>query len=255
MYEISKSHSLVSNEAAKMEMATSIVMLSSGAVTTFWLMFHMFFDTDAMRRIQQELHAITKYESKSKNAILRKRVPHLSAIREGCPTLVAMLNESLRYHSTVINIKQVKHDTTLDDQYLLVKQAIVMIPGQSIHHNTDIWGATATTFDHMRFLSAHSKKNLSSTSAFRPFSAGVTMCPGRHFSTTVIMCLVAMVLLQYDVLPLEGTWVAPTKCNADLWNAMSKPDWEVNVKLMKRVEEKKVEWKFVWGDDAAVGQP
>jgi cytochrome P450 len=165
-----------------------------------------------------------------------------------------MLNETLRYHSTVINIKQVQHDTTLADQYLLKKHAIVMIPGQSIHHNTDIWGSTANTFDHTRFLSADSKKHLSSTSAFRPFGAGVTMCPGRHFSTNVMLSLVAMVVLQYDVLPQEEQWVAPSKRNVDLWNAMPKPDWDVSVKLVKRVEEKEVEWKFVWGDDAAVGQ-
>jgi cytochrome P450 len=253
MYDINKGHGLASDEAAKMEMATSLAMLSSGAVTSFWLMFHILSNTDAMRCIHKELHATSKDDSESADAIPKTKVLNLSAIKEGCPTLVAMLNETLRYHSTVINIKQVQHDTTLADQYLLKKHAIVMIRGQSVHHNTDIWGHTATTFDHTRFLSADSKKNLASTSAFRPFGAGVTMCPGRHFSTNVILSLVAMVVVQYDVSPLEGQWVAPTKRNADLWNAMPKPDWDVIVRLEKRMEEK-VQWKFLWGDDAAVEQ-
>jgi hypothetical protein len=80
------------------------------------------------------------------------------------------------------------------------------------------------------------------------------MCPGRHFSTNVMLSFVAMVVLQYDVLPQEEQWVASSKRNADLWNAIPKPDWDVSVKLVKRVEEREVEWKFVWGDDAAVGQ-
>jgi cytochrome P450 len=88
-----------------------------------------------------------------------------------------MLNETLRYHSTVINIKQVQHDTTLADQYFLKKHAIVMIPGQSIHHNTDIWGSTANTFDHTRFLSADSKKHIC-IPAFRRWSHNV---PGSSF--------------------------------------------------------------------------
>jgi cytochrome P450 len=109
--------------------------------------------------------------------IPRTKVLNLSVIKDGCPTLVAMLNETLRYHSTVINIKQVQHDTTLADQYFLKKHAIVMIPGQSIHHNTDIWGSTANTFDHTRFLSADSKKHIC-IPAFRRWSHNV---PGPSF--------------------------------------------------------------------------
>jgi cytochrome P450 len=254
MYDINTGHGISSDEAAKTEMATSLAMLSSGAVTTFWLIFHILSNTNALQSIREELQDISKDESESDNMIPRTKVLNLSVIKEGCPTLVAMLSETLRYHSTVINIKKVQHDTTLADQYLLKKHAIIMIPGQSIHHNTDIWGSAANTFNYTRFLSADPKKNLSSTSAFRPFGAGVTMCPGHHFSTNVILSLVAMVVLQYDVLPQEGQWVAPSKRNADLWNAMPKPNRDVFVSLVKRGEEKEVEWKFVWGDDAAVGQ-
>jgi cytochrome P450 len=253
MYDINKSHGLASEEATKMEMATSLAMLSSGAVTTFWLMFHILSNTNVMQLIQVELHAISQDEAENADAIPRTKVLNMAIIKDNCPALVAMLNETLRYHSTVINIKQVQHDTKLADQYLLKKHAIVMIPGQSIHHNTGIWGPGANSFDHTRFLSADSKKNLSSTSAFRPFGAGVTMCPGRHFSTNVILSLVAMVVLQYDVLPLEGKWVTPTKKNADLWNAMPKPDWDVSVKLVKMMEDG-LQWKFVWDDNGAVRQ-
>ncbi|KAF1850255.1 cytochrome P450 [Cucurbitaria berberidis CBS 394.84] len=251
MYETNKSHGLALDEAAKMEMATSLAMLSSGAVTTFWLLFHILSDPDVMMATREELHAVAKLESTSDNSVPRTKVLDLSGIKGKCPTLVAMLNETLRYHSTVINIKQVQHDTTLGDQYLLKKNGIVMIPGESVHHNVDIWGPSADTFDHHRFLSPDSKKKLSTTSAFRPFGAGATMCPGRHFSTSVILSLVAMVVLQYEVLPLQGQWIAPTKRNADLWNAMPKPDWDIDVRLSKmRVEENPVEWRFAWGEDA-----
>jgi cytochrome P450 len=182
--------------------------------------------------------------------IPKRKIVGLDRVRAHCPTLVAMLNETLRFHSTVINIKQVQHDNILADQYLLKKNAIVMIPGQTIHHNKNIWGPNADGFDHHRFLSLDSKKNLSSTSAFRPFGASVTMCPGRHFSTNVILSLVAMVVMQYDVLPAGGQWTSPTKCKADLWNAMPKPDWDVDVDFKRRVHENEVEWKFVWADEA-----
>lgn len=240
MHELNKSHGLSTDEAAKMEMATSLAMLSSGAVTAFWLLFHILSDQKLTEDIREELGAVI--ESKDVEQV---KVANLSAIKDRCPTLVAVLNETLRYHSTVINIKQVQHDTTLDSQYLLKKNGIVMIPGHSVHHNKDIWGLSADAFDHRRFLTSQSKKNLSSTSAFRPFGAGVTMCPGRHFSTNVILSLVAMILLKFDVKPTNGEWTEPTKRNADMWNAMPKPDHDIDVVLTPKSEEQ-VKWKFVW---------
>ena len=240
MHALNKSHGLSTEEAAKMEMATSLAMLSSGAVTTFWLLFHILSAQDLTASIREELHQAT--ETKDGGQI---RVVNLSAIKGPCPTLVAALNETLRYHSTVINIKQVQHDTTLDNQYLLKKNGIVMIPGHSVHHNKSIWGLDADTFDHRRFISPQSKKNLASTAAFRPFGAGVTMCPGRHFSTNVILSLVVMVLVKFEVVPVSGEWKEPETRKADMWNAMPKPDCDVDVVLTPRGEGEG-EWKFVW---------
>lgn len=240
MHELNKSHGLSTEEAAKMEMATSLAMLSSGAVTTFWLLYHILSNSGLTESIREELVAVTNEAATSQVAMV-----DLSAVKDRCPTLVAALNETLRYHSTVINIKQVRHDTTLNGQYLLKKDGIVMIPGKSIHHRTDIWGQTANTFDHTRFLMSKSKKNLSSTSAFRPFGAGTTMCPGRHFSTNVILSLVAVVLLKFNVEPVLGSWQQPTKQNADMWNAMPKPDHDIDVSFVPRCGNQ-AEWKFVW---------
>ncbi|KAF1925940.1 cytochrome P450 [Didymella exigua CBS 183.55] len=240
MHDINKGHGLSIEEAAKMEMATSLAMLSSGAVTTFWLLFHVLSDKDLTAVIREELELVT-----AETGVKSVKTVNLGRVKDNCHALVAVLNECLRYHSTVINTKQVQHDTTLDGHYLLKKNGIVMIPSQSIHHNKDIWGPSADTFDHNRFLSSGSKKNLSSTSSFRPFGAGVTMCPGRHFSTNVILSLVVMVLLKFDVEPVGGAWRKPTKYNADMWNAMPKPDYDIDVKFQSR-GEKQIEWRFVW---------
>lgn len=242
MHKINKSHGLSTEEAAKMEMATSLAMLSSGAVTSFWLLYHILSDQNLTSSIRKELTLVTDI-----NDIEKVQIANLSAVKDRCPILVSVLNETLRYHSTVINIKQVQHDMTLDGQYLLKKNGIIMIPGQSVHHNKDIWGSSADVFNHHRFLSSESKKISSSTSAFRPFGAGTTMCPGRHFSTNVILSLAVIVLLKFDVELIDGEWKEPTKYNADTWNAMPKPDHDINVVLAPRNEEgANHEWKFVW---------
>jgi hypothetical protein len=256
MHEINKGHGLTSDEAAKMEMATSLAMLSSGAITTFWLMYHILSDAEAAATIRAELSAVVMHNPKSTRDVTGSNIKtvDLAEIRERCPTLVAILNETLRYHSSVINIKEVQQDTTLANQYLLKKGGVIMIPGQSVHHNKMIWGSDAHKFNFRRFFNNGSCKNLSSTSAFRPFGAGVTMCPGRHFSTNIILGFVSMVLLQFDVIPDGGEWKMPTKHNADLWNAMPKPDWDITVSFENRLEEAGVEWKFVWGKETSLDE-
>lgn len=247
MYEANNSRGLAPSESAKLEMATSLAMLSSGANTTFWVLYHIFSNPSALRDMREELFTVSKADSTTDRPICRTL--DLSLIKTRCPTLVAMLDETLRFRSSVINIKQVQHDTTLADRYLLKKDGIVMIPGQSIHHDKEIWGSHADVFDHLRFFSPQGKRNLSSTSAFRPFGAGATMCPGRHFSTNVILSLVAMVVSQYDFTPVEGQWEAPTTRNADIWNAMPKPDWDLDIIIGRRSNVKDVEWKFLWAPE------
>jgi hypothetical protein len=59
--------------------------------------------------------------------------------------------------------------------------------------------------------------------------------------------LVVMVLVRFDVTPVGGEWKEPEKRKADMWNAMPKPDCDVDVVLRPRGEgEREGEWKFVW---------
>ncbi|KAL5382949.1 hypothetical protein DPSP01_006218 [Paraphaeosphaeria sporulosa] len=248
MFNTNANHGLPSSEAAKLEMATSLAMLSSGAISAFWLMFHIASDPDALRDCREELLNLVVKEADTPSG--KAKVVDLSNIRTQCPTMMAMWHETLRYHSTVINIKKVQHDTTLASEYFLKKGAILMISGTTVHHDTNTWGPGASEFDHKRFFTPAGRRNLSNTTAYRPFGAGTTMCPGRHFSTGVVLSLVAMTLLQFDVHPVDGQWQMPTKKNADMWNAMPKPDQDIPVKICRRAETEfaYTEWKFVWGD-------
>ena len=247
MFKTNVGHGLSSAEAAKLEMATSLAMLSSGAITVFWFMFHIVSDPALLRECRQELLDLAGSKIDTPTGVAQ--VVDLNNVKQKCPTLMAVWHESLRYHSTVINIKKVQHDTVLAEQYHLKKGGIVMISGTATHHDTDTWGPSASGFDHTRFLTAEGRKKLSNTTIFRPFGAGTTMCPGRHFSTNAALSLAAMMLLQYDIEPVDGQWRIPTTKNADVWNAMPKPDHDVPVRITRRVgqETSMTEWKFVWG--------
>jgi cytochrome P450 len=247
MYEANLNSGLSAHEAAKMEMATSLAMLSSGGITAFWTLYHILSNPDVVRDCRNEL--LNCVSTTTPTATGNLTVVDLSLIKAKCPTIMAVLHETLRYHSTLVNIKKVSHDTTLAGEYFLQKDAIVMIPGTAAHHNTEVWGENAEAFDHRRFLTPAGLKKLGISTAYRPFGAGVTQCPGRNFSINIILSLVAMVVMQYDVDTVDGDWNMPTKWNADLWNAMPKPDTDLQVKFTPRKEAEGVEFKFVWGID------
>ncbi|KAF2870028.1 cytochrome P450 [Massariosphaeria phaeospora] len=254
MFDGYMSHGLELEEAAKLDMATLLAMLSSGGIAAFWLMFRVLSNNVVLGNCRQEILANLASNDTLTPDGRRVTVIDLSQLKSKCPTLMAMLNETLRYHSTVISAKNIREDFLLDGQYLLKKDAMLMIPGPVVHYDAAIWGLDADLFNHRRFLfPASARKRLVNTSNFRPFGAGVTMCPGRHFSTNAMVSLAAMMLLQFDVKPKDGAWKIPSTNNADLWNAMPKPDWDVEVDILPRKDAEAVEWKFVWGAQNSMG--
>ncbi|CAI6331650.1 unnamed protein product [Periconia digitata] len=240
MYNKSLMLGIRPDEAAKMEIATSLAMLSSGSITAFWLLLHILSKPTILRTCREELMALA--------STAPIRVVDTSLIKTNCPTIMAMFHETFRYHSSVVSVKKVAHNTTISDSFLLKKDALIMIPGPLVHHDPTIWGENADRFDHTRFLTECGQKKLSNTSAFRPFGAGATACPGRHFSTNIILTFVAIVVLGFDVEASES-WTVPTVKNADMWNAMPKPDSDIPVFIRPKFTNKAERFKFVWGSE------
>ncbi|KAF2796913.1 cytochrome P450 [Melanomma pulvis-pyrius CBS 109.77] len=247
MYEANRGHGLNMEECAKMEIATSLALLSSGSITAIWLILHILSDAAVLSAVRKEIldNLATKVVDEKATVI----TVDVRKTKATCPILMSVLQETMRYHSTVMSAKTVKEDVLLSDTYFLKKGSLLMIPGPVVHHDSAIWGPDVGNFDHRRFLD--SKKTTISTSSFRPFGSGSTMCPGRHFSTNAILGMVAMMVLQLDVTPIdfEGKWVLPTTEGADLWNAMPKLDHDIAVRIEPRKEMQDVEMKFVWGDE------
>lgn len=40
--------------------------------------------------------------------------------------------------------------------------------------------------------------------SFRAFGGGETLCPGRHFASSTILAVVAIVVLRFDITPVSG---------------------------------------------------
>ncbi|MCJ1310073.1 hypothetical protein MMC25_003734 [Agyrium rufum] len=94
--------------------------------------------------------------------------------------------------------------------------------------------------------------------SYRPYGGGSTICPGRHFAAAEIFGMVGMMVLRFDIEPVDdkadGTakrkkeWVLPKPEQKSLVTAVFGPDRDVRVRLRRREGmDGKREGKDVWG--------
>ncbi|KAG6357709.1 hypothetical protein INS49_013588 [Diaporthe citri] len=78
----------------------------------------------------------------------------------------------------------------------------------AVHVDKDTWGLNADRFNHTRFV--HKSHDFAGKGSkrigFRGFGGGYHLCPGRHFSSTEMLSLAAMLVLRFDITPVHGTW-------------------------------------------------
>ena len=113
-------------------------------------------------------------------------------VRDECPLLLSVFQEGLRYFSHGATARLVLEDTMLDRQYLLKKDALVLMPTSVIHTDQAVWGPPG--FNPRRFLKAEGGAKRSSAASYRPFGDGNVLRPGRHFAAAEVLTLTAMLV-------------------------------------------------------------
>lgn len=218
-YQAGKKHGLSLNAMSAFELGNCIGVLINSVPTTFWLLYHIFSLPELLSSIREELIAATT---------INGTIPVLE-LQRLCPLLLATYKEVLRYRTHSSSSRYVRHETLLDDRYLLKKGSIIQIPGAVIHRNPELWAVDARDFNPRRFLqhpisalssfaslssagsnhSTDSANDLPNNSlalkraSFRAFGGGATLCPGRHFATSTLLALTAMMVLRFDITPVS----------------------------------------------------
>ncbi|KAL8827930.1 MAG: hypothetical protein Q9170_006812 [Blastenia crenularia] len=242
-------------DIARYEACGSIAILVNTAPTIFWTLFYIFSQPGILRDCREEIATIMSVSNSESEGT--RRTIHMSSIRQKCPTLTSAMQEALRLHSVGIQVRQVMQDTLLDDKYLLKKDAVVLMPSQVVHTDPMVWGPSVDEFDANRFrkdtkkpVQAGNKKI--SPHAFRSFGGGTTLCPGRHFATTEILAMVAMMVMRYELHPVGGEWVVPTTRNTNVVAGMMTPDTDVEVEVVMRRGYEEGSWGFDFADSNMV---
>lgn len=215
------------SDIAIMEAAVSIGVLGNTMPATFWILYHVFSDTAVLADCREELSRAVQEQDGVCTV-------DLAFVKSSCPILLSTFKEIFRFRGISVATRVIGEDQIINDQYLLKKGSILLIPATVQHSRTDVWGENVDDFYHKRHVQAENGRKRPDPVAFRGFGGGSTLCPGRHFAATEVLAFAALIILRFDIEPVEGQWKTPTVENSNLGIAIHKPDQDVEIEIRPR---------------------
>ncbi|KAL4735868.1 cytochrome P450 [Aspergillus similis] len=247
-YRFMHAGGLSDTDIARAEVSMGLGLLSNTVPAAFWVLFDLYSRPSLLCEIREEVkkHAVHVEDTQTHTG--RKYIIDISALRDSCPLLVSAYQEILRSRSVTAVTRVVTDDTMLDNRYLLKKGGVVSIPASAMGAHETVWGPKSVSeFNprrYMRQTTCHGGTSPRRTGGFMSFGVSPTICPGRHFASSEILALVAMVVLRIDLAPVDnGAWKAPERNSMAVASGMCPVKGEFWVKVAKRESEGEgVEW-------------
>ncbi|KAK3682491.1 cytochrome P450 [Podospora appendiculata] len=255
-------HGLSLHAAARSEVSFLFAAVVNSAMAGFWVLARVFADRDLLELVRGEVtkavvvdhtHESNDTDTEEEGeGVIRLHLDKLLNDAACAPTLRAVLRECLRTTSENLSTRLVTHSTVLAGKWFLAQGSVVQVAGGVVHRDRRVWGSDADEFAHARFL-AHDGDggdggqkqaggNQGSVradvhpAAFRAFGGGKTLCPGRHFATSEVVVLVAMVVLMFELEAVDGggVVVVPEKKDAVLPVHILEPTGQVELVVRRR---------------------
>lgn len=235
---IAEQYGWTADMTARSELSFLFAGIVNTATTISWVILHIFARPSLLSTIRAEIEGARK----ASEILFGEGSLSPNVVKEQCPNLVAVFRECLRVGSENFSNRLVKEDTMLADKYFLRKNSVVQIAGSVIHADDDIWGGDAAEFNHKRFLG----KSAVHPAAFRAFGGGKTLCPGRHFATTEVVMLAALMITSFDMSAVDGGQIeVPSKNDAIMPVHILEPLTEEPIKVrveLRREAEDAIKW-------------
>ncbi|KAK4206355.1 putative 25-hydroxycholesterol 7-alpha-hydroxylase [Rhypophila decipiens] len=258
------SQGIPDEDIAKFHNGGLFALIANTIPTAFWMIYRVFSDPSVVEDCRREVLKAVDFDEKS--GVCTINIPCIN--RSTCPALVSTFQEVFRVHGMANSVRLATEDTHLDGgKYLIKKGGLVMLPARVQHRlHGGAWGPyDVDKFVHRRFVrnmkdSAEPSQSIPNPSAaFRGFGGGTTLCPGRHFATTEILGLAAMLLLRFDLVPVAADggerqeWILPPTKNSSQAEAMEQPDHDIDVQLRPRKEFAGKKWQISFGEEGSDG--
>ena len=236
-------------DIASLEIAGILAALENTMPTAFWMLFYVFSSPSILADLRFELENILQTTEKSLGETFRTL--DVTAMKGKCPLLHSIFQETLRHRSCGVSVRVVLQDTLLNDKFAIEAGCMIQMPSRVVHDDPAIWGPTVKDFDPRRFLRGTTKEpqeHKAPAAAFRAFGGGTTLCPGRHFASTEVLCIVAMFALRYDIDPVCGDWRMPPPKNQNIVASTEFPGVDVEVDVRPREGYEDGSWGFQLGE-------
>lgn len=229
---------------AQLEVPMMIAFVSNTVPATFWTLLDLYSRPELLEEIRDEV--------RSKALTVTGDGTHhieIGALRSDCPLLLSTFQEILRTRTISSPARVVMKDTLLADKYLLKAGSLVTMPAAQIGSRPEVWGETQRDFDPRRFMKTDSSKTQSGerearrVGAFMTFGVSPNICPGRHFACSEVLGMVAMMILRYDIVPVDG-WVMPKKLVNSMVSIMRPVKSKFPVDVKPRLEYEGARWDY-----------
>lgn len=238
---------LTHEEIAYAEVPLIVGLLTNTVPAAFWVHFELFSRPKLLQDIRGEVEQNALNIAPDGTHII-----DLGHLRDNCPLILSMYQEVLRMRTTMVTIRFVTRDVLLADNYFLRAGTMLFMPAKQLGRHQSAWGTSADEFDGRRFLrstatiddNGDKRKDPRRTGGFMAFGVSPTICPGRHFSTSEILALVAMIALRYDIAPVDRLWRAPPRMNSATTSNMAPVEGRFPVTVKKRQKYEGKLWQL-----------
>lgn len=122
-------------------------------------------------------------------------VLNIKYLKDSCPILDAVWNETLRHSAYSASVRHIAEDTIIGGKTLR-KGNRLMVPYRQLHFDEGVFGPDARGFAPTRF---EQNPKLLRSSSWRPFGGGSTMCPGRYIAKEAVSIFIALALRRFDI--------------------------------------------------------
>jgi len=241
---------------ARGELGNAFATMGNSTPCALWVVYHVFRDPKVLGDVRREVQALVKEEEEVDGDGASVSTIDLANVKTACPILLSTFQEVLRYRAVNVGPRVLLDDATLDGGRILLKKGnMLMMPASVQHADVAAWGDDASEFDHTRFVPrkpgepGYRKIN---RTAFRAFGGGHVLCPGRHFASTEIMALAALLALQFDIVPVrkDKGWEEPAYDKSPPQGTFPLIDEDIEVELRPRDPKRKWKVTFTGSDDA-----
>ena len=243
-YEVNRKYNVSVEDIEHFDLSICVVLMVNTVPAVFWVLYYLYSQPSLLEEVRASISSYIRISEDSGKSLTHH--VNVAEIIAGYPLLASLVQETLRVQSTNPSGRVVLKDTLLGDQYLLKEGSSLLIPSAELHSNTSVWGPSCRDFDPQRFTQERAKGAKIPASAYRAYGGGDSLCPGRFFAANEILIIVVMMVLKYDLSPVEGgRWVLP-KSRPHITNAILTPVEDIKVAITEREGYEQASWKFVW---------